>query len=148
MPGSCDKFEIMISGCVDGEISEEDRQRLDTHLAGCTACTRELDHMKRIVAGTDHAMAVDEPPPEVWDTFLDGVYNRVERQSGWILLIVGVVALTAVGITLFAMSPEFSDLTKVLVSVPVAGLVILFLSVLRQRMRVAKTDRYSKEVLR
>ena len=32
--------------------------------------------------------------------------------------------------------------------VPVAGLVILFLSVLRQRMRVAKTDRYSKEVLR
>ncbi len=104
--------------------------------------------MKRLVVGTAAALAPDDPPEEVWDTFLDRVYNRLERKTGWVVFVVGALALTVFGIVLFVTQPWASALTKLLLAVPVVGLAILFVSVLRQRLEVAKTDRYTKEVIR
>lgn len=104
--------------------------------------------MKRLAAGTTAAFNGEDLPMEVWDGFLDGVYNRLERKTGWIIFILGMIALCAYGIVLFYMEDEISLLAKALITVPVVGGIVLFLSVLRQRIRVAKTDRYSKEVQR
>jgi anti-sigma factor RsiW len=148
MPGACEEYEVLISGRIDGELGEDERSRLEAHLEGCSVCRRELAHLERLAIGTSRLLNVDEPPDEVWDAFLDGVYNRAERQTGWILVIVGVLGLSIAGITFFELHPAISPLTKILLTVPAVGLLILFLSVLRQRMRAAKTDRYSREIQR
>ncbi len=109
---------------------------------------REVESMKALTLGTAAALCAEAPPAEVWDTYLDSVYNRLERRTGWLVFIAGVVLLSVYGLVLFVAVPWANPLTKLLISVPVIGLFILFVSVLRQRLAVAKTDRYSKEVQR
>ncbi len=103
--------------------------------------------MKTLVAATDE-LGIEPPPEEVWDTFLEGVYNRAERQTGWFVFIVGAVALAAFGVYLFVVEPWASAALKLLIATPIVGLLIVFISVLRQRLFVAKTDRYSREIKR
>lgn len=143
-----EEYEILISGYLDGELTPEDEQRLEAMLASSAACRREFDAMKQLVTGTDAALRIDEPPEEVWDDFVDGVYNQLERKTGWVIFCLGVVALAIYGTVLFFSEPWASALTKFLIGVPVVGLAVLFVSVLRHRLHVIKTDRYTKEVHR
>ena len=136
-----------MSGYLDGELAEADKTRLDKHLASCAACRKEFEKMKRLISAAT-GLRVQPPPEEVWDTFLEGVYNRVERKTGWLVTIVGVVALTVYGVYLFVSEPWGSALGKLLIAAPIVGLAIVFVSILRERMFVAKTDRYSKEIER
>lgn len=148
MKESCEQYQHLISGLVDGELSGEDRRRVEEHLAACEACSREWLLMQRLAVGTRAALAAPSVPDEVWDGFVAGVYARVERRAGWLLLVAGAIALAAYGAFLFFTEPWTGALVKVLIATPVAGLTVLFISVLRQRLRSARTDRYSKEVFR
>ncbi len=103
--------------------------------------------MAKLVSASD-TLRVEAPPEEVWDTFMEGVYNRMERQTGWIVFVCGLAVLTLFGIYQFVVNPWGPALVKLMVAAPVVGLGVLFVSVLRQRLFVAKTDRYSREVQR
>ena len=138
---------MLMSGFLDGEIGEDDRQELERHLASCQACTAEFEKMKRIVDASA-GLSVAPPPEEVWDAFMDGVWNRTERRTGWVIFVVGIAVLAAWGLYAFVTDPWGTALVKIAVATPVVGLGILFISILRQRMFVAKTDRYSREVKR
>lgn len=48
----------------------------------------------------------------------------------------------------FALAPWASLGVKVLAALPLGGLLILFGSVLRERLFISKTDRYSRDVKR
>lgn len=148
MNPDCSKYEVLISGYLDGELSPEELAHIEAHLAECPACRHEFAVMKSLTAGTTAALNGEDLPVEIWDGFLDTVYNRLERKTGWIILILGMIALCAYGIVLFFTEDEISLLAKGLITAPIAGGIVLFLSVLRQRIRAAKTDRYSKEVQR
>ena len=147
MRSECEALQALLSGYVDDELTSEERARVDGHLESCTGCRSELQAM-RVMAEATSQLSVKPPPEEVWDTFLDDVYNRLERRSGWFIFVAGIVVLVAFGAYHFAIDPWASTTQKVLVALPIGGLGILFLSVLRQRMFVAKTDRYSRDVKR
>ncbi len=140
--------QILISGYLDGELDVDARRRLEALLARDPVFRREFDAMKTLVVGTTEALRLDDPPEEVWDTFLDGVYNRLERKTGWVVFIAGLVALVLYGIYAFIVYDWGPALVKLGIAAGVMGLVLLFISVLRQRLEVAKTDRYSREVQR
>lgn len=142
-----DDTRALISGYLDDELSAEQRAEVERRLGEDDAFREEFDKMKRIVSAAS-GLHVEDPPEEVWDTFLDGVYNRVERRTGWLVFIVGLVLLTAFGVYRFIVEPWGPALVKVLIATVVIGLAVLFISVLRQRLHAAKTDRYSKEVHR
>lgn len=148
MKETCKQYQHLISGLLDGELSGEDRDRLEAHLAACGACSRERAAMQRLAVGASAAFAAPSVPDEVWDGFVDGVYARMERRAGWLLLLAGAIAFAVYGGVLFFTKPWTGALVKVLMATPVAGLLILFVSVLRQRLRSARTDRYSREVFR
>ncbi len=137
----------MISGHLDGELDQPSARKLQKHLAECPKCNAEYAKMARIVAATDR-LKIEIPPDEVWDTFLSGAYNRIERKTGWVAFLVGAAALLALGVWLFTVEPWASALVKILIAVPVVGLLIIFISVLRERLFLAKIDRYSREVQR
>ena len=141
-------YRVLISGMIDGELDKEQAADLDAHLDDCFDCQRELDSLRRLFTGTGEAFGGDTPPEEAWDTFLDNVYNRIERQTGWVLLLAGLVALALFGTYQFVAEPWGSALIKTLVATPVIGFIVLFISVLRQRLEELKTDRYTKEVHR
>jgi len=148
MKEACESYQVLMSGRLDGELSAEEQRRLEAHVQTCPGCQREYAMLQRLVAGTALALAPEKPAPEVWDDFLDNVYNRLERKTGWTVLVAGLIALLLYGSVLYIVDPWMSTLTKILVGVPALGLALLFISVLRQQWRAAKKDRYSKEVYR
>jgi len=143
----CDAIQPLMSGYLDGELTREEIETVERHVAECPSCREEFNKMKRMVDAVA-GLRFEAPPDEVWETFLEGVYNRIERRTGWALFIIGLVALSVYGIYLFLTEPWCSALAKMMIATPLAGLAVLFVSVLRERLFVAKTDRYSREVQR
>jgi len=140
-------MRAMISGYLDGELDPGERQRLDAYAAAHPEFRRELDEMRALV----HAAADMRPPAvpeEEWERFLDNVYNRLERRLGWMLTMVGASGLLAVALYFVVVLPWAPVPVKVAADLLLAGLGVLFLSVLRQRLSARKTDRYSRDVKR
>ncbi|MBI1320836.1 MAG: hypothetical protein GC168_18075 [Candidatus Hydrogenedens sp.] len=148
MSDTQEEFEVLASGFIDGELDDTQRRRLEALLAEAPSRQHELDALRRIASGTTALLRPDEPPDADFDTFLDDVYNRMERSTGWWILVLGAVALGVYGVFAFVTEPWGPAFLKVLVATPVAGLGILFLSVLRNRLHTLKTDRYEREVHR
>jgi len=148
MRDACGDFEVMMSGLLDGELPPEDRARLMAHIERCGGCRAEYESLRRLTVGTAAALKLPAPPPERWEHFLDDVYNRLERRVGWGVFAAGAILLAAYAIVLFLTQPWAGALTKFLIAVPVVGLGILFVSVLRERLAALKHDRYTREVRR
>ena len=51
MNASCDEYEVLITGHLDGELDAEQRAKLEAHLETCSVCRREFDAMKTLVVG-------------------------------------------------------------------------------------------------
>jgi anti-sigma factor RsiW len=147
----CDQFNQWAGAYLDGELSEADRRRFEEHLASCEQCRREVADLRNLTEDLD-MMRFKEPGDEELQRYWTGVYNRLERSLGWILLSVGAILTLCYGafkaIEELVRDPTVSIILKVGVCALIAGLVILFVSLLRERLVVHKVDRYSREVER
>ena len=141
MQRDCDEIDRLISGYIDGELDSEQKARIEAHMAECSACRDEmaLDRQIEEVADT---MRFREPPEDVWTTYWQGVYNRIERGTGWLVLVIGLAVLIAYGVYEFVTDPGVAALVKVIIAVPVIGLFVLFISVWREKRIVNRTDKY------
>ncbi len=150
MSETSQEYEAMrslISGYLDGELDAEDRERVEQYAQANAEYRREIEEMRETVAAAD-ALEPEPVPDEVWDTFLDGVYNRVERRVGWILTATGAAAVLIVALYFLVVLPWAPTAVKVAVELLLVGLAVLFVSVLRQRLFMMKSDRYSRDVKR
>ena len=64
------------------------------------------------------------------------------RGLGWILFVAGVVGISGIGIYEFVIDTAMPKYIKVLTGLVWAGLGVLLLSVLRQRLVERKSDKY------
>jgi hypothetical protein len=92
-----------------------------------------------------------EFPDEAWERYWRNTYPRFERNTGWILLSIGAIILLTYGTYELALdllqdttSPWWIRMATGLVC---AGISVLFVSVLRERLFVRKSDPY-REVKR
>ena len=147
---TCDDHKDLLMGYLDNELSAEQRQQFEEHLAGCGECAGELEEFKKLKAITDEVTLV-EPEDRIWQDYWDGIYNRIERSVGWIVFSVAAILLTIYGgfklIEEMIKDPDIETILKVGLLALIAGLVILFVSVLRERIYFWKKDRY-KDVRR
>lgn len=147
---SCDSHAPLISGLLDGELGPEEEVRIRTHLASCGRCALELDEL-RLQREITSAYRLQEPSPEAWDRFSLGVYQRIERAAGWVLLSIGLVLGGSV-LVFQAFQGLITDPTVPMIvrlGIPVAaiGLVILLISVAREKLFLHRTERY-REIIR
>jgi len=148
---SCDEFKSMITPYLDNELPPERRALFETHLASCQRCRRELEEFSKLKEELD-MIRFKEPTDAELERYWRSVYNRLERGIGWVLFSVGAIVLLCYGgfklVEETIKNPEISALLKVGVLAAVFGTVILFVSLLRERLAVRKVDKYSKEVER
>jgi predicted anti-sigma-YlaC factor YlaD len=145
-----EKLKELISTYFDGELDADQKRLVQDHLKRCPECKREFDEMAKFeeVMGK---MALKKPPEEAWKIYWSSVFNRMERQIGWILFSIGaMIVLFFAGYHLLRGIIE--DVTtplilKVGILALLGGLVVLFMSVLRERIFVNKRERY-KEIER
>ena len=147
---TCQDYKNLIMGYLDDELDQEQQKTLQEHLASCPECTAELEEFAQLKQITDDA-ALAEPDEVLWQQYWGGVYNRIERGAGWVLFsVAGILLLIYGGFKLIeelVKDPTVDIILKVGVIVLIAGLAILFVSVLRERIYFRKKDRY-KDVRR
>lgn len=142
---TCHDWKDMMMGYLDNELNDEQKQRFEEHLKGCSECVDELKEFKKLKAITDEVTLV-EPEDRIWQEYWGGIYNRIERGLGWILLSVAAIVLIIFGgfkaIEEMIRDPNVELIFKVGLLVLLAGLAIFFVSVLRERIYFWRRDRY------
>jgi predicted anti-sigma-YlaC factor YlaD len=142
------KIKELISSYHDGELTGKEKQMVEEHLKQCGECRREYEEMSRFeeVMGK---MQLKKPHKEVWETYWNTVYNRLERSIGWILLSIGGMILLFFGgykaIEGIIQDPSTPVLLKIGILTVLGGVVVLLVSLLREQIFVHKRERY-KEV--
>lgn len=141
------ELEILLMGYVDGELDEADRRRVEEALASDPALQAELEDMRRLKDLTAD-LGIDTKTDAELKTFWGSIYNKLERNTGWALLLAGVLGMTCLGFFVFMESETTHWSVKVLVGCMGLGALILLWSVLRERLHILPHDRYSREIHR
>ena len=138
---AADHVAERLSGYLDGELTQQERQRVALHLEGCEHCRQLLEElaalrerMGRSGLSTIHA---DE-----WREDMDDPGVKLSRGIGWLLFLGALLIIGGYVVYAFLTDPGIAGWWKGVFSAFYLGLAALFVSVLRQRLIERKTDRY------
>lgn len=147
---TCQDYKDLMMAYLDNELDDEQRRVFEGHLASCPGCTKELKEFEKLKQLTN-SVTLAEPEDRIWQQYWGNVYNRMERNVGWILFSVAAILLLIYGgfelIEQIITDQTVGALLKVALLALITGLAILFVSVLRERVYFWKKDRY-KDVRR
>src|SRR6266576_7358150 len=71
-----DVIKHLLDDYVTGELTEDARAPVADHVAGCAACSAEVDSLKRILARASELPASVEPPPEAWSNIREAIMRE------------------------------------------------------------------------
>ena len=131
----------MLSGYVDGELTQQQRQLVTLHCKDCESCQQDLDDLEALrerIAGSK----LSEIGEDKWRESMPETVVQNTRSIGWILFIGGLLVIASIAAVGFLFNDEISAGMKLLIVAIYGGLGLLFVSVLRQRLIERKTDRY------
>lgn len=132
--------QALLSGALDHELTQRDAQRVRLHLEDCAACRAVFAEMQQLREVT-MTTRVDEPRDIQWDESPRTTVSAVSRRLGWLIALIWLAGTTGFALWQLAISPE--DLApKLIVFGGLFGGALLFASVLLDRLRDARTDRY------
>jgi len=138
---NCNQFQTDGMRFLDGEMTEAEKQAYEKHVQTCPDCHKELKELGRIVELTEE-LRFKPPDDEFWEGYWECIYRRAERSAGFFLLVIGVIGILIYGIVRAVMSPKFLTYEGVSVTVILIGLVVIFISVARERYHESKCDPY------
>jgi len=138
---ACERFQAEGMRLLDEELSVEERRQYEEHVKGCDDCRRELKEIGRIVELTND-LKLRAPDEEFWGRYWDSLFHRLERGMGFVLVIAGILVVLAYAVYEAVTSPEFLTVKGISVAVILLGLVVVFLSVARERYHESKSDPY------
>lgn len=130
-----------LSGYLDGELTQQERQRLDLHLADCQDCAgmlRDLEDLRERMGQS----GLSQKYEDAWREEMDDLGVKLSRGIGWVLLVGAVVIIGGFIVLQFLTDPGITGTWKFIIGAFYVGLLGLFISVLRQRLLERKTDRY------
>jgi hypothetical protein len=136
-----DRFDqTLLTGHLDHELTQADEQRVRIHLEDCVACRDAYQELTKLREAT-MTTRLDAPDDLQWDERPRGLFSGLSRGFGWMVLIVWAVGTAGYGLWELATGPEHLA-EKLMVFGGLFGLALLFVSILVDRLRVARTDRY------
>ena len=143
----CDEMKILISGMIDGELESAEKKKIGDHLTSCSDCREEYAKLKNLKEVTDD-MKYFDLPDRLLAGYWHGIYNNIERGVGWIFLSIGAIILIAYGSWIlfqnFFNDPTIFMIAKIGVGAVLIGLIILLVSIIRERLFSKKHDRYDE----
>ena len=132
----------LLSGFVDGELTQQESQRVQLHIEQCQTCADELSEIQSLRSKIG-ASKLSGVKADRWRETMNDVTVKASRGIGWLLFIGGLMIAAGVAIFEFVLIAGALPLSVKLIVVGIyGGLFLIFLSVLRQRLIERKTDRY------
>lgn len=144
MSAACDRRfdESLLSGYLDRILTQGERQQVELHLETCPSCRALLADLGAL-RGAARTSSFAVPPDEQWNELPRTGGSRALRLSGWALLIAWLALVggaAAVGLATSG-APTWEKLAIV---GAIAGFGLLLLSVLLDRLRDLRHDRYQR----
>ena len=138
---NCQQLSELITGYLDGELTQQDSQRVSLHLQSCETCKssfEELQAMQKLIKQSKY--------PNMDESQLKHVVNDLTSKKleliSWVAIVSGFVFVLVLAGYEFWIDTSLSGFEKFTVGLLIAGGVGLFLSVLRQRLKNRKNDKY------
>lgn len=142
---SREELHGLMMAVLDGEASTTECETLDRALAADPALKAEYDELVKLKELTMKQSPRD-PGETLWHDYWGGVYRRLERGIGWILLSVGAIPVLAYVCwqmaSHFFTDPSIALWLRLSGGAMGLGLIILFVSVLRETVFFHKRERY------
>ncbi len=133
--------EALISGYLDGELTQADAQRVRLHLEDCAACRATAEELAQLKEATMSSRF--KIPDDGWDETPRGGVSRLLRNAG---LLVGLAWL--VGLAMWLIWELAQDPDAVIGLLLVGGFLVsaglILASVVIDRRRAMKNDKYTK----
>lgn len=144
---NCEEIQKLMMAYLDEEISEKEKNLVEKHLVQCKKCRDELDSFARLKEVTNK-MKFADLKEDIWAGYWKGIYRRIERGAGWFFLSIGAIILLAFGVFQFFkdlfLDPSISFIVKIGVSVLAFGIIVLLVSIGRERIFASKKERYGE----
>jgi len=144
-----ERFKHLLLKVVDGVATEKEREEFETHIRSCEECRCEYGEFRNLEELMS-TIKLKDLSEDARAAYARSLYNRLERGLGWIFLSLGAILLLGFGgfmlIKEFIINPAVSVILKIGVCAVLPGLIVLLVSVLKERLFVRKYDKYSKEV--
>lgn len=131
-----------LSGYLDGELTQQDRQQVELHLANCTECRALYDELVELRTQLGQSVGQQFGNDPFREAFVSPT-NRTLAWLGWGILIVAMLGLGIAILAGLIADDTVSTGMKLLFVLPYIGFALLFVAVLRRRLREARTDKYN-----
>lgn len=141
--GVHNEVQGLLSAYLDGELTQAEAQRVRIHVEDCRECARELNEMSRLRTLTA-AMPVPEPPDARMDELERSLSVSAPRQTAWVLICSGLIAWVGYLVVHAIRNLRIPEPGEALLVAVITGVVLLFISVARQRMLEYRHDRYRR----
>ena len=135
--------EALLSGYLDGELTQGDAQRVRLHLGGCADCRSVIAGLRKLREAT---MTTEFQVPEdtQWDETPQGAMSRFLHNFGWLIAGLWVVGVVAYLVWQIATESESIQLEGMLSFGLLLAFGLIILSALVDRLKTRKTDPYRK----
>ena len=134
--------EALLTGYLDGVLTQADDQRVRLHLEGCAECRRLIDEMRETREAT-MTTRFELPTDDQWNEAPRGLASRLSFGLGWLLLLVWAIGI--LGLVIGHLWSESLSLTeKLIIFGGLSGGALLLLSVLIDRLKIMGRDPYRR----
>jgi anti-sigma factor RsiW len=133
--------DALISGYLDGELTQEEAQRVRIHLEDCATCRETANEMSRIREATMDSQ-FHAPQDLQWDESPRGGTSRLLRYTGLVIGLAWLIGIVGYLIVELAGSDDILGVLLVAGFVLSAGLILA--SAFLDRREARKTDRYRR----
>ena len=132
--------EMLLTGYVDGELTQADSQRVRLHLEECRRCRSLVEDLSAIREAA-RTTPFRTPTDEEWSERPRSVGSRWLRWAGWMMVTVWILGVGTLAVWGFLedAGPWYE---KLLVIFLAGGAALLLVSVLLDRLKSLETDRY------
>lgn len=145
-----DRCRKLMMAELDGEIKISEKEELLQLLQEYPDLNKEYKSFREMKEVTE-TMSLKKPDPEVWETYWYKIYNKIERGLAWFILTIGAGILIVYGLgqalSNLWQDPNTPALLKIGIFGALLGLILLLISVLREKLFLRRHERY-KEVKR
>lgn len=139
----CKQAEVLISGYLDNELTQQDAQQVRVHLDNCEACRTIFHELKQLKAQMGQ-LVYPQTDLEQLEVMEQDLVSRAGEWSGWLLILFGALLAFGYGVYKFFTAPDMPPLALLIHGAMTLGGFVLFLTVLRQRLMTYRNDKYRK----
>ena len=135
------EIDEQLSAYLDGELTQQENQKVDVMLRRSPELRGKFEDLRRL---REQIKQLDYPQPTEaeWRNVMSRTTFKATRGLGWLLWIGAAIVLIGFGLYQFANDPSVALLERIGVFAMLAGTVLVFLTVLWERVTAYKHDKY------